>query len=106
MLPIYLDINPSQAASTTLNKPLIEFSIQTLPTYVEQGLLNVNIINGNLISVFTNVSLSSQQSIGSLEESSSMDDDFDILSKFDFKKTKTIKARLKKTQYTPSIIVD
>ena len=100
MFPLYVDINASQDASTTLNREQTEFRIQAIPTYFDE------FINGELISVFTNLSLSSQQPIEYVKESSAMDDDFDIISKFEFKNSKTIKARIIKTKYSPSVIID
>lgn len=107
MLPLYLDINPSHDASTTLNKEQIEFRIQAIPTSFEQDLVNLEeFMNGDLISVFTNVSLSNQRPLEYIKESSSLDDDFDIISRFEFQSSKRIKARIKKTEYSPSIIID
>jgi len=107
MLPLDLDINPNHDASTTLNREQTEYKIQALPTSFEQDLVNLeNFTNGELISVLTNLSLSNQRSLEYIKESTSMDDDFDIISKFEFKSTKRIKARIKRSEYSPSIIID
>jgi len=107
MLPLDLDINPNPDASTTLNREQTEYKIQALPTSFEQDLVNLeNFTNGELISVLTNLSLSNQRSLEYIKESTSMDDDFDIISKFEFKSTKRIKARIKRSEYSPSIIID
>ena len=107
MIPFYLDINTSHDASTTLNRKQTEFRIQEVPTTYKQDLVNLEeFMNGDLISVFTNVSLSNQQPLEHINESSSFEDDFDLISKFEFKSSKRIKARIKKSEYSPSIIID
>lgn len=107
MLPLYLDFNPNHDASTTLNREQIEYRIQAIQTSFEQDLVNLEEFrNGSLISVFTNLSISNQRSFEYIKESTSMDDDFDIISRFEFKSTKRIRARIKKSDYSPSIIID
>ena len=107
MLPLYIDFNPNYDASTTLNRVQTEFRIKEIPTSFEQDLVNLDdFMNGDLISVFTNLSLSKQRPLEYVKEVSALDDDFDIISKFEFKSTKLIKARLIKTEYSPSIIID
>ncbi len=107
MLPLYLDINPIHDASTTLNKEQTEFRIQATPTSFEQDLVNLeDFMNGDLISVFTNLSLSDQRPLEYFKEPSFLDEDFDIISRFEFKSSKRIKARIKKSKYSPSIIID
>lgn len=107
MLPLYLDINTNHDASTTLFKEHMEYSIQTIPTSFEQDLIKLEeFMNDDLISVFTNLSLSNQRSFKYIKEPTSMDDDFDIVSQFKFKRSKRIKARIKKSEYLPSIIIN
>jgi hypothetical protein len=107
MLPLYLDINPNHDASTTLNREQVEYRIQAIPTSFEQDIINLEeFINGDLISVFTNLSLSNQPAFEYLSESSTLNDDFDVISRFEFKTTKRIKARLRKSEYSPSIIIN
>ena len=107
MLPLYLDFNPYYDASTTLNREQTEYRIHAIPTSFDQDLTNMEEFrNGHFISVLTNLSLSNQQPLVYTKESPLLDDDFDIISKFKFKNSKRIKARLKKTTYSPSIVFD
>ena len=107
MLPLYLDINQYPDASTTLNREQMEYRIQATPISFNQDLTNwEEFRNGDLISVFTNLSLSNQYPPKYTKEPILLDDDFDIISRFEFKNSKKIKARLKKTMYSPSIVFD
>lgn len=107
MLPLYLDINQYPDASTTLNREKMEFRIQAAPISFNQDLTNwEEFRNGDFISVFTNLSLSDQYPLKYTKEPILLDDDFDIISRFKFKNSKRIKARLKKTSYSPSIVFD
>ncbi len=106
MLPLYLDFNPSHDASTTLIREQFEYRIQAIPTSFEQDIINMDeFMNGDFISVFTNLSLSNQPTFEYLSESTALVDDFDVISRVEFKTTKKIKARLRRSDYSPSIII-
>jgi len=101
MLPLYLDINPNHDASTILIKEQTKYRIKANPSH---DLVNIEeFMTGNLISIFTNLNISNQRPLEHIKESSSMDDDFDIISKFKFKSKKRIRARIKKSEFSPSM---
>lgn len=109
MLPFYIDIAPNQDATTTLYKEKYEYKIQALPTAYDEDLIKLNdFMNDELISVCTNLSMSNGMPLVYIDDAlaSSLSDDFEVISEFKFKNSKKIKARLKKTVFTPNIIID
>jgi|GEM_PF-7104095 len=107
MAPLYLDINASCDASTTLNKEKIEYVIPTYTTRLDEELKDLSLLgNREFISVFTNLSIIQENPLEYIEGSSYLSDDFDILAKLQFKSSKIIKAKIKKTSFLPSIVID
>jgi len=107
MLPLYIDINPNCEAATTLNRDQTEYRIHAIPSEFNGNLINLrDIPDQELISVFTNLSITKEQPLQYIEGSSYLSDDFDVVAIFQFKATKTIKAKIKYSKFTPSIILD
>ena len=103
MLPLPVDINPNWDASTTL----IEYCTPVVPTAFDEELIDFEKLgNQELISVFTNLSIEKENPIQYIDRLSYLSDDFEIISKFQFKSSKTVKARIKKSEFKPSISID
>jgi hypothetical protein len=107
MLPFYIDIDPNQDVSTTLNKEKTELVVQAIPTSFDEDLVKLNdFITEDLTTVYTTVSFSNQILLEYQDFSTLMSDDFDVISKFRVKKSHKIKAKIKKSSFNPSSIVD
>lgn len=107
MFSLYLDFNPSHDASTTLNRKQFEYRIQEIPTSFDQDIINTNeFMSGDFICVYTNICLSNQPAIEYFTKDITFNDDFDVISKVEFKTTKKIKARLRKSEFCPSININ
>lgn len=106
MLPLYVDINPNWDASTTLSKDKVEYCTHAIPTSFDEELIDLSNFNNDFISVFTNFSLEQEIRLEYIDHSSYLSGDFDVISKFHFKSTKTIKARIKRSNFEPSVVID
>jgi hypothetical protein len=107
MLPFYIDINPNQDASTTINKDKTEISIQSIPTYFDNDILKwYEFMKPDLVSVFTTISLFEQLPLEYEYTNSIVANNFDLISKFEFKESKKIKGRLVKSFFAPPIFID
>ena len=106
MIPLYIDINPNCDASTTINKEKIEYCIPAIGTQFDKDKLDLKSINLDFVSVFTNLNLKKSNDVESAEEDSNLSDNFEVLAKFKFKNSKVIKAKIKRTVFTPTVIVN
>jgi hypothetical protein len=107
MLPFYIDIDPNQDVSTTLNKEKTELVVQAIPSSFDEDLVKLNdFITEDLITVYTTVSFSNQILLEYQDFSTSMSDDFDVVSNLKIKKSHKIKAKVKKTSFNPPSIVN
>lgn len=100
-----MNINFSQNASTTVIQENIDDKIP-LPFSLPQMKFEVinNFFYDKSISVYTNLRISKESEY--LKDTTAMDENFDVISKFEFKHSKKVKGRLKKSAFTPSIVVD
>lgn len=107
MLPLSIDINPNWDASTTLRKDQIGYHLRAVPPTFDNDLTDLEeLSNQELISVFTNLSIERKNPIEYIDRLSYFTDDFEIISKFQFKSSKTIKARIKRSKFKPLISID
>ncbi len=107
MIPLYIDINPNSDASTTLFKEKIEYCIPAIVSDFDGDLIDLKAFtNQNIVPIFTNLSVKEEMPSKYMEEYSFLTGDYDIVAKFNFKSSRIIKAKLKRSAFTPSIILD
>jgi len=109
MLPFYLDINIDCDVSTVAKKNKIEYRVPVASTSYFQYEDSDDLvqINENLIPVFTRIKLEQVNPNLYTSKEFSLIEDYDLISKFNFKNSKKIKARIKTiSKYSPKVILD
>ncbi|WP_445386420.1 hypothetical protein ACT6NV_06380 [Robiginitalea sp. IMCC44478] len=68
--------------------------------------LNTPVYADFLSSVFTSIFEDRQRPLDLLDDENHLTDDYDIISKFTFKNSRKIKARIHKSGFNPTIVID
>lgn len=93
-------------ASTTISKDKTEYFIPAYETQFDEELIDLDNFKKDLVSVFTNLSIEDHDQSEFMDAESALIGNYDLISKFQFMKSKVITVRIKKTKFIPSVVID
>jgi len=106
MIPLQIDINPNYAVSTTVLRDKIEYRCPVYSTEFDVDLVHFDLLDLTGVDAAPNFHLFNSYLDENTSEIMNLDGDFDVISKFKFKKSIAFKAKIKRTSFQPTIILE
>lgn len=106
MIPLQIDINPNYTVSTTVLRDKIEYRVPAYITEFDVDLVHFDLLDFKGVDTVPDYHLFNSYLDENSSEIMDLDGDFDVISKFKFKKSIAFKARIKRSSFQPTIILE
>jgi hypothetical protein len=107
MVTLFLDANTNWNTMATTCKLQEEYQVPSHSTSFEGDLIDLSgFIGHGKFSVVTNLRINEFKPIEYIQNDLLYADDFDVISKIEFKKSSIIKVKLSKSEFNPLVMLD